>query len=81
MGYRGVSTTCRSVRQTNGGIEQASDTAKSERQAVTTDALKGYVDDGRQWGDLMRRGTRFHPKRKRFTWREDWEEEDNRENL
>ena len=48
---------------------------------VTTDALKGYVDDGRQWGDLMRRGTRFHPKRKRFTWREDWEEEDNKENL
>ena len=48
---------------------------------VTTDALKGYVDDGRQWSDLMRRGTRFNPKRKRFTGREDWEEEDNMENL
>ena len=48
---------------------------------VTTDALKGYVDDGRQWSDLMRRGTRFNPKRNRFTWREDWEEEDNMENL
>jgi hypothetical protein len=29
----------------------------------------------------MRRGTRLNPKRNRFTWREDWEEEDNAENL
>ena len=29
----------------------------------------------------MRRGTRFDSGRKRFTWREDWEEEDDREDL
>ena len=48
---------------------------------VKTYALKGYVDDGRQSTDLMIRGTRFNPDRGRFTWREDWEEQDDDENL
>ena len=40
---------------------------------VRTDALKGYVDDGRQSTDMMIRGARFNPERKPCTWREDWE--------
>ena len=45
------------------------------------DAPKGYVDDGRQAGDELRRGTRFNKNRMRFTWREDWERLDIEENL
>ena len=48
---------------------------------VRTDALKGYVDDGRQTTYMMIRGTRFNPDRGRFTWREDWEKQDDEENL
>ena len=51
-----------------------------DRSGVTTDALKGYVDDGRQSTDLMIVGTRFNPERNRLTWREDWERLDIEEN-
>ena len=52
-----------------------------ENSGVRTDALKGYVDDGRQSTDLMVRASRFNPERNRFTWREDWERTDDEENL
>ena len=39
-------------------------------------ALRGYVDDNRQFSEPMRRGTRFNHKEKKYTWREDWERED-----
>ena len=52
-----------------------------DRSGVMTDALKGYVDDGRQSTDLMIMGTRFNPERNRFTWREDWERIDREENI
>ena len=29
----------------------------------------------------MIRGSRYNPERRRFTWREDWEKEDEEENL
>ena len=38
-----------------------------ERSGMRIDALKGYVDDGRQAGDELRRGTRFNKNRMRFT--------------
>ena len=52
-----------------------------ERSGMRVDVLKGYVDDGRQAGDELRRGTRFNKSRMRFTWREDWERIDVEENL
>ena len=52
-----------------------------ERSGLTVDAIKGYVDDGRHWSDLIRRGSRFCQERMRIMWREDWEEEDDKENL
>ena len=39
-------------------------------------ALRGYVDDNRQFSEPMRRGTRFNQKEQKYTWREDWERED-----
>ena len=40
---------------------------------------KGYVDDKLQGKELMRRGTRYNPKKRRFTWREDWKRIDEEE--
>ena len=51
------------------------------RSGIRVDALQGYVDDGRQWTELIRRGTRFVQRLNRFLWREDWERIDVEENL
>ena len=51
------------------------------RSGLTLDDIKGYVDDGRHWSDLLIKGTRFDRQRMLFTWRQDWEEEDAFENL
>ena len=51
------------------------------RSGVRVDALRGYVDDGRQFSDMMIRGTRFNRERGLFTWREDWERKDEAEDL
>ena len=52
-----------------------------DRSEVTTYSHDGYVDDARQNTDLMVRGARYNPERRRFTWREDWEKEDIGEDL
>jgi hypothetical protein len=44
-----------------------------DRSEVTIYSHDGYVDDARQNTDLMVRGARYNPERRRFTWREDWE--------
>ena len=51
------------------------------KSGLRVDALRGYVDDGRQFSDMMRRGTRFNAERGQFTWREDWERIDEDEDL
>ena len=53
----------------------------SDKSGVTVDSQNGYVDDARQNTDLMFRGARYNPERKRFTWREDWEREDEEQDL
>ena len=52
-----------------------------DRSGVTRDAHNGYVDDGRQVTDEMIRGSRYEKSRKRFIWRDDWEQEDELEDL
>ena len=52
-----------------------------DKSEVTVYSHDGYVDDARQNTDLMVRGSRYHPERKRFSWREDWEREDDEEDL
>jgi hypothetical protein len=49
-----------------------------ERSGLEVRLLKGFVDDGRQGTDLMIRGTGYDEKRKRFVWRKEWEDEDDR---
>ena len=51
-----------------------------EASKVEVHDLRGYVDDNRQETELMRRGSRFNHEKKRFTWREDWEREDEEKN-
>ena len=51
------------------------------RSGLTVDAIKGYVDDGRHWTDLLIRGTRFNKALNKFTWREDWKQQDDLEDL
>ena len=53
----------------------------SDKSGVTVDSQNGYIDDARQNTDLMFRGVRYNPERKRFTWREDWEREDEEQDL
>ena len=52
-----------------------------DKSGVTVDSQNGYVDDARQNTDLMIRGARYNPERKRFTWREDWKIEDDEDDL
>ena len=52
-----------------------------DNSGVKTYSQDNYVDDVRQNTDCMVRGARFNPERKRFTWRSDWEKEDEEEDL